>query len=426
MKFVLTNAWPLLLGMLLLMLGNGMQSSLLAVRGNIEAVDAATMSVVMSGYFVGFLFGSRMAPRLIRRVGHVRVFAAMGSLISAAFILYGALPDPWVWTGLRVLVGLGFSCVYVVAESWLNGVSTNETRGQALSAYLIVQMTGIILAQVLLAYGDPSGYMLFVLISVLVSVSFLPILLSVNAAPVQDVSKPMTILELYRASPLGCVSAFVLGAVFAAQFGMAPVYATETGLPLDDLATFVSSIYVGGLVAQYPLGWLSDRMNRRRLMMIAAALGGAVILGGALFAGAFPVLLFLGFAMGAISNPLYSLILAYVNDYLPSKDMPAASSGIIFLNGVGAILGPIPVGWLMNRFGPAAFFVFIGLMLLFIAGFAALRTLQNPVRSVTQETAFAPVSPQFTSVATDISQDFAEEQASESVENSGKAGAGGH
>lgn len=418
MVYVFSNAWALLLGILLLMLGNGMQTSLLAVRGDLENFSASTMSIIMSGYFVGFLFGSRLAPVLIHRVGHVRVFAAMASLISAAFILFAAIPDPIAWTVLRIVVGLGFSCVYVVAESWLNEVSTNETRGQALSAYLVIQMVGIVSAQVLLAYGDATGYVLFVLMSVLVSVSFLPILLSVNAAPHHDHSKRMTIRQLVEASPLGAFGALILGGLFAVQFAMAPVYATTVGLPVEDLASFVSSIFVGGMVSQYPIGWLSDRLDRRLLIIGGAAVGAAIMFVGSAYATAsFPLLLAMGFMMGAITNPLYSLILAYVNDYLPAEDMASASSGLIFLNGLGAVAGPIPAGWLMSRVGPIGFFWFSGALFGAIAVFALVRATLNPVRDVEAETAYAPLGPEFTAVATDLAQEFAEDQSGEDVED---------
>ena len=174
---VLRNSWPLLLGMLFLMLGNGLQGTLLGVRGNAEGFSTTSMSIVMSAYFVGFLGGSRMAPHLIRRVGHVRVFAALGSFISAILILYAALPDVIAWALMRVMIGFCFSGVYVVAESWLNDTATNENRGKTMSIYLIVQMIGIVTAQGLLNVADPLGYNLFVISSVLVSVSFAPILL---------------------------------------------------------------------------------------------------------------------------------------------------------------------------------------------------------------------------------------------------------
>ena len=208
---VLRNSWPLLLGMLFLMLGNGLQGTLLGVRGNAEGFSTTSMSIVMSAYFVGFLGGSRMAPHLIRRVGHVRVFAALGSFISAILILYAALPDVIAWALMRVMIGFCFSGVYVVAERWLNDTATNENSGKTMSIYLIVQMIGIVTAQGLLNVADPLGYNLFVISSVLVSVSFAPILLSANPAPVFHTTKPMTLRTLFQTSPLGFVGAFLLG-----------------------------------------------------------------------------------------------------------------------------------------------------------------------------------------------------------------------
>ena len=193
MTIVIKNSWALLLGMFLLMLGNGVQGTLLGIRGALEGFTPGAMSLIMSGYFVGFLGGSQMAPYMIRRVGHVRVFAALASMISAALILYAALPNEYAWFALRVIVGFCFSGVYVVAESWLNDAATNETRGQALSAYLIVQMMGIVAAQWLLNFADVGGFILFIIISVAVSVSFAPILLSVSPAPVFQTTKPMSL-----------------------------------------------------------------------------------------------------------------------------------------------------------------------------------------------------------------------------------------
>ena len=410
MYYVLNNAWALLLGMLLLMLGNGMQGSLLAVRGDIEGYDATTMSWVMSGYFLGFLGGSRAAPWFIRRVGHVRVFAAMASLVSAIFILYAAIPDPIAWTVLRILVGFCFSCVYVVSESWLNDISTNETRGQVLSSYLIVQMAGIIAAQMVLSLADPADYILFVVISVAVSISFAPILLTVSAAPVHETTKPMTLVELYNASPLGAVGAFVLGAIYSLQFGMGAVYATEKGLDLGDLASFVASMYVGGLVLQYPLGYASDRMDRRVLIAGMTAVGAALVFTGAWFSDDFRVLLAIGFVMGGIANPLYSLIIAYVNDFLDHDDMAAASSGLVFMTGVGAIVGPVPVGWLMANYGADSFIYAVAVLFGFISVYAMFRMTQRAAPSVEDTGTYAVVTPQATAVAVDIAQEYAVEQ----------------
>lgn len=407
MTYVLTNAWALLLGMLLLMLGNGLQGSLLAVRGNLEGFDATTMSVVMTGYFLGFLVGTRAAPLMIRRVGHVRTFAALASMISAAFILFPALPDPIAWTMLRIIVGICFSGVYVVAESWLNDISTNETRGQALSAYLIVQMLGVISAQAILNLADPGGYLLFVVISVLVSISFAPILLSVSAAPVFETAKRMTLGELYRVSPLGCVGSFLLGGIFAAQFGMGAVYATEKGLGLADLSLFVSMMYIGGLLLQYPLGYISDHMDRRRLIALITGAAGSYMLIATTFSDNYLVLMSLAFVMGGVANPLYSLLIAYTNDYLESEDMPAASSGLIFLTGVGSVLGPVIVGFLMTRLGPDTYFYFIAALFCAIAGYALFRMTQRPSTPVEDTAAYAPITLQASPVVVEVAQEYA-------------------
>ena len=341
---VFKSSWALFLGMLLLMVGNGLQGTLLGVRGGLEGFSTFEMSIVMSAYFAGFFGGSRLTPGLIRRVGHVRVFAALGSGISAVLILFPAVVEPWAWIILRIIIGFCFSGVYVTAESWLNNSSTNETRGQALSIYMIVQMAGIVSAQGILVLGDPSGFILFVIPSVLVSISFAPILLSVNPTPAFDTTKPMSLRELYVVSPLGCVGMFVLGGIFSAQFGMASVYGIQAGLSIGQISAFVASIYVGALVFQYPVGWASDRMDRRLLILGSSLLGGLVAVGAWAFADNFLTILIVAFIVGGAVNPLYSLVIAYTNDYLEPDDMAAASGGLIFINGLGAIAGPLITG----------------------------------------------------------------------------------
>ncbi|WP_435259124.1 MFS transporter [Thioclava sp. FR2] len=398
MLFVLRNTWALLLGLGLLMLGNGMQGTLLGIRGALEDFTTGQMSIVMSCYFVGFLFGSRLAPDMIRRVGHVRVFAALGSMISAVLVMYAAAPDWMVWAALRVLIGFSFSGVYITAESWLNNASTNETRGQALSLYLIVQMIGIIAAQMLLNVGDPSGYILFVIPSVLVSLAFTPILLSVSQAPAFESTKPLSFKRLYIASPLGCVGMFLLGGIFSAQFGMASVWGTQVGLSVRDLSIFVSGIYIGGLVAQYPIGWMSDRMDRRTLILWLSVVGGVALTLPVFLDLPFWGLVAIGAVGGAISNPLYSLLLAYVNDYLDTTDMAAASAGLLFINGLGAISGPIITGWMMDTIGSAGFFLFMSVLFSALATYAAWRMTRRRIRPEATS-GFTPVSPTASVVA---------------------------
>jgi MFS family permease len=411
---VLRNSWALLLGMFLLMLGNGMQGTVLGLRGGIEAFESTTMGFVMAGYFAGFLGGAQAAPWLVQRVGHVRVFAALASLISAAFIIFAAVVDPIAWTLMRFVVGFCFSGVYVVAESWLNDRSTNETRGQALSAYLMVQMLGIIVAQGLINVADPGGYDLFVIMSVAVSISFAPMLLSAGPAPVFSTTRRMSLGQLFRTSPLGCVGTFLLGAVFAAQFGMGAVYATEIGLSKAEISVFIGAIYVGGLVLQFPIGWLSDRTDRRALITMVTVLGSTGCLVGLVFGGSFGALVITAFLMGGTSNPLYSLLIAHTNDFLAHEDMASASGGLIVLNGIGAVGTPILVGYLMQALGPPAFLGFIATIMAAIAAYAMYRMTVRPARAVEETSPIAPFSMvSGTQVAAEIAQEIAIEQASD-------------
>jgi MFS family permease len=415
MLYVLRTSWPLLLGMLLLLVGNGLQGTLLGIRGAIEGYDAATMSLVMSAYYVGFLLGSQRATAMIARVGHVRVFAALASTISAAFILYAEAPDAWVWVAMRLVVGFSFAGVYVVAESWLNNAATNETRGQALSLYMIVQMVGIISAQGMLNLADPGGYTLFVAMSVLVSVSFLPILLSTGPAPAFQTTKPMTLVQLFRISPLGCVGTFLLGGVYAAIFGMGSVFGTEKGLSVAEISAFVAAIYFGGLVFQFPIGWVSDRMDRRQLILGLTAAGALVTLAGAVLSEVYAVVLGLGFVIGGVANPLYSLIIAYTNDFLEPSDMAAASGGLLFINGLGAMLGPVVLGALMTRFGADAFFGYVAVLFALIALYALYRMTRRAAPSVAETSSYAPVLPTASPVALEVAQGVAIERAGEAA-----------
>ena len=403
---VLRSSWALLLGMTLLMVGNGLQGSLLGVRAEEVGFSTFEISIVMSAYFVGFLGGSRMAPELIRRVGHVRVFAALASFISAVLILYPALPYLASWTLGRVVIGFCFSGVYVTAESWLNNSVTNDKRGQALSLYMIVQMLGIVAAQGLLNLPDASGFLLFVIPSVLVSISFAPILLSISPTPAFDTAKPMSLKEILTISPLGCVGMFLLGGVFAAQFGMAAVFGQLAGLTLPEIAVFVSAIYVGALVLQYPIGWMSDRMDRRVLIFGVSILGGAAAVVGVLMSSSFEMILIAGFIIGGTSNPLYSLLIAYTNDFLEHDDMAAASGGLIFINGLGAIVGPVLTGWIMGVIGPQGFFLYIAFLMVGLAIYAAYRMTQRAVTTTVDEmTSYTPISPAASPIAVEVAQE---------------------
>jgi MFS family permease len=408
MLTVLRNSWALLLGVMLLLLGNGIQSTLLGIRGKIEGFSPVEMSYVMSAYYAGFLFGSRFTPDMIRRVGHVRVFAALGSMISAVLILYPVAPNWILWAGMRVVIGFSFAGVYITAESWLNASSTNETRGQALSAYMIMQMIGIIASQVVLNFSDPSGFDLFIISSILVSVAFTPILLSASQAPSFERTKPMSILKLFKTSPLGCVGIFLIGGVFSAQFGMASVWGSEVGLSVRNISIFIGSVYVGGLVLQYPIGWMSDRLDRRHLILGLAIAGSAVMIIGIVSTWSLPILVLIGFLSGGVTNPLYSLLVAYVNDYLDTSEMAGASAGLMFINGLGAIGGPLITGWFMAQMGPTGYFVFIMILFALMALYAFWRMNRRQTRALFRGR-FRALSPTASAVAVEAAIETREE-----------------
>ena len=402
---VLGNTWALMLGMMLLMVGNGLQGTLIGIRGEIEGFSTIELSIVMSAYFVGFLGASQLVPELIRRVGHVRVFAALASFISAVLIAYPLLTNPIFWSIGRVVIGFCYCGVYITAESWLNNSVDNEKRGQALSLYMIVQMVGIVSAQGVLALGNPNGYSLFIIISILVSISFAPILLSISPAPAFERTKLMTLSRLFTSSPLACVGMFLLGGVFSAQFGMSAVFGAQIGLSLSQISLFVASFYMGAMIFQYPIGWVSDKMDRRLLILLisaASATGSA----SAYFAGGyFFSLVFAAFLVGGLTNPLYSLLIAHANDFIEYEDMASAAAGLLFVNGVGAVSGPIIIGYAMNAYGPEIFFVIIALLMATLAIYAGYRMTQRA--TVSDTSSYAAVLPNSTGVAVEIAQEFA-------------------
>lgn len=392
---VLAHSWPLLLGVMLLMVGNGVQGSLLGIRGAMEGFSTFELSLVSSAYFLGFLGGSRLAPEMIRRVGHVRVFAALGSMISAVLVLYPLVLDPTAWSLMRILIGFCFSGIYVTSESWLNNTATNETRGQTLSAYMMVQMIGIIASQGLLSLGDPLGFGLFIIPSVLVSLAFMPLLLAATPTPTFETIKGMSFRSLYHISPLGCAGMLLTGGIYSAMFGMASVWGAMTGLSIGQIAAFGAALYIGGLFLQYPIGWASDRLDRRVLVIWLSA-AGAALMGLATVAPLhFYAFLAVAFFLGGIVNPLYSLLIAHTNDFLGKNEMASASSGLIFLNGFGAIFGPLVTGWMIAQIGPSGYFLFIGILFAALAGYAAWRMARRAI--------LGPVSRGFTGLTPNAS-----------------------
>ncbi|MCI5112990.1 MAG: MFS transporter [Marivita sp.] len=410
MTQIFTGIWALLIGIVFIMLGNGMHFTLIGLRGAIEGFSASELAIVASGYFLGFLSGARLTPGMIKRVGHVRVFAALGSFMSAGLIAFPLLTDPILWTVLRVLVGFCMSGIYVTAESWLNASATNETRGKVLSAYMIAQTLGIIGAQGLLTFGEAATAGLFIGASILVSISFGPILLSVTPTPAADVTRPMPLRELFRGSPLGTVGIFLLGTIYATQSGMGAVYGTQVGMSANEISLFIAMLFGGALLLQFPIGWLSDRMDRRKVILGCSVLGAAFCLLGWINGASVILLMGAAFLTGGVTTPLYALILAYTNDALATEDMPAASGGLVLTFGIGAILGPLAAGAAMERFGPQTFWLVLGVTFVSIALYSAYRMTQRPAAPASETDSYLGVLPTASPVAVEAAGAWAMEQ----------------
>jgi len=375
--------WPLLLGMGILMLGAGLQSTLLGLRATLEGFAPPVTGIIMSCYYVGYLIGTRLAPQMLKRVGPVRVFATLAALASVTVLVHGTWVHPVPWALMRFLSGVCFAGIYVVAESWLNHRATRSNRGGLLAVYMLVLYVGLGGAQFLLMLSSPQSAGPFMLVSALISVAMVPIVASAQQIPEPIVPQRVRFRDLYRNSPLGVVAVAISGMISSIIFSMGPVYARLTGLGTRGVAEFMAVSILAAVLTQYPVGRLSDRMDRRTMIatmcLVATLVAAAVELLGPLPHGVFLVLaaLFSGAAL-----TLYSLSVSHVNDKLEPAQMVAASSALLLINGTAAAFGPVITGGLISAFGARAYFAILGTLTATLALFDLWRKLRrSPVPS---------------------------------------------
>ena len=351
-----TAARALFFGILLLMAGNGLQGSLVGVRSETEGFSVTVAGFVMAAYFAGFLFGSRVAERLIAQVGHIRVFAGLASMASTAVLIHVLFIDPVTWGAMRFVTGLCMAGLYVTEESWLNDLATNQTRGRLLSMYMIVTMGGMTIGQFLLDVADPDGVKLFVLASVLVSASLIPIVLSASSNPPLAVPEKMSLRELADIIPTGIFCAFWNGAAVGVLMGLGAVYAVAVDVPDSRLAFFLAAPLFGSMLLQWPIGYVSDRVSRRGVILVVAlvAVATCAALAGAP-EGSWVSIGLMG-VLGAVAFPIYSLTIAYTADWLPSENLTAGSAVLVRVNGVGALAGPLVATVVIGMTSPVAYF----------------------------------------------------------------------
>lgn len=365
--------WPLFLGVLVMMIGNGLQNSLVGTRSSMEGFPTTTTGFIIAAYYFGFLLGAFLVQRVLVSVGHIRVFAAMASLASSAVLVSGLFVDPLIWILMRTVTGFAMAGLYITAESWLNARATNATRGRLMAVYMVMSMGGISIGQALLGFGDPLEVDLFVLASIAVSLALVPLTLVKVAAPELGLHRSINLATLIRLAPLGAVAGFLTGVSNGGFSGMITVYAADIGLPVTRIGLLAAMGVVGGLLLQMPLGHLSDIVPRRRVILAAATT--------AVLAAAWAITLEPGSWMmyvavliyGGINYPMYSLAVSHINDVLDRDQIVGAASAFMFLFGVGAILGPIITAYAMNRIGPVGYFWTIGSYYLPVAMYALWR-----------------------------------------------------
>jgi MFS family permease len=394
------QVWALLLGTTILALGNGLHGSLVGIRSAAENFDTTTTGFIMSGYSLGLILSAYLTPRLVAYVGHIRVFAAFASIVSTAVLLIPLWIDPLFWFAMRFVAGVGTSGLYIVAESWLNEAASNKNRGKMLSIYMTLTFGAMGCGQLLLNLTDQSGFARFIAVSALVSLALVPISLMRSEPPNIESVKGVSVVDIYRASPLATVAVFTNGLGQSAFFSMGAVFGITLGLSLPYISLMMALPPIAVILSQYPLGAMSDRFDRRA-MLTALSLLAAGLCAIAIPAASVSPLVLIGViaVFGSVALPIYSLVLAYANDHLSKDQMLGASSKLILLYGIGAILGPLLAGAFMRQFGSAGFMMYLILVYGGTGIFALFRTLRRP--AVPKEVGpVVQVSPVTTAVTT--------------------------
>ena len=393
MDKILKNSWALFLGMGLIMLAHGYQGSLLGVRAVQEEFSLVATGFMLSGYYVGYFIGAKTIPIFILRVGHIRVFAAFASIASVVILMHSIFIHPFTWFVLRVVTGISMVSIYTIAESWLNDRSSNKNRGSVLSMYMIVLYGSMAIGMFFLNFSKPENFQPFILVSLFMSLALIPILLTKRKAPTFKKITGMSLKELYYTSPLGMVGSLFYGTAQSALFSLLAVYAASMNFTIFEISIVTFLLAISGAIAQYPIGSLSDRFDRR-LVIIYTTFGAAFFAICAIVASKqmylpdglassktwFYISLIL---FSFCSLPMFAIIFAHTNDFIPKEKFVAAGAGLQFAFGLGAMSGPFLCSLFMDLIGSNGYFVFLIIFHSVIGVFAIYRmkvrkTAENP------------------------------------------------
>lgn len=398
MSTSLRNVLPTLLALLfgygLMQMGNTLQGTLLSVRGGIETFSPTEIGMVGAAFWVGIVFGSLWAGAVIAGVGHTRTFAAFAAVAASTALLHLLVVHPVVWIAARALTGFCFAGLFMVVESWLNAAATGQTRGQILSLYGMTGLVAGIGGQLLLPTGDPSGFRLFCIVSMIISLALVPIALSRAKAPLHATGDAkVNLRRLYRQSPFGIVAAFLCGVTTASFFSLGPLFAHEAGLDTGGIAVFMACGTLGGFAMTWPLGWFSDRTDRRVIIISAAGTAAAILLALLTFIPDKPpgwVLYLCVLVFGGSVIPTYSIVTAHVNDMVEPGEFVAASGGLLIVLGAGSSAGPVLSGMAMSAFGPRGLAYATVVAQILMASWGVYRIRQRAAPPEAQKEAFIP------------------------------------
>ena len=392
MRSIIISISSLLFGNTLMLLGMGLMGILLGIRAGVEGFSATATGIVMSSYFVGYAAGTFIVPSMIQRVGHIRAFAALASIASTTAILHAIFVSPEAWTLIRILNGMSIVGLAIVLESWLNVLVPNQQRGKLFATYLMVTFLSLACGQFLVLIADIKSFISFGLVSVLLSLSLVPVALTRVKEPKPTVTPSIHLPTLYRTSPFGVIGTFSSGLVISAFWGMGPLFAHRTGLEPAQVATYMFTTILGGALLQWPIGHFSDRHDRRTVLMVVS-LASAVLATVIAFTSkaAYETLLLFSFLYGGASFSLYGISADHMNDHVTTENMLEASKGLLLIYGIGASFGPFIAGVVMTEARPNNLYLYMAVVWVLVVLFGLYRYLRRKPVPVEEQTEFSPM-----------------------------------